>query len=165
MGRRYTYRDGDVEIELDGALEGMADQILQGAPGIVSRAMEAEADAIKAEALATWPVRSGKSRDAFRVTTRLDPDGVVVVLENTAPYAYKIKFSKYTSAELKSAGTTAAQRDYLKKKYGEGAPTDALTMRSVWGERVRKPARRSEKKLAEELEPELVALANGEGVS
>jgi len=156
-----TYRDGNAEVELDGALDALADALMSGAPGVVVRAMEAEAEAILADALATWPVKSGKSRDGFQIRTRFDERGVEVALINTAPHAYKIKFSKYTEAELKAGATTARQRAFLRRRHGQGAPADGLTMRSVWSERIRKPATRSEKKLAEDIGPQLTDLANG----
>lgn len=160
MARRRTFRDGDAEVVMDGELEAMAEAMLQGTPGVIADAMEREADRIEAGALETWPVQSGTSRDAFRVVTRLSDDAIETFLENTAPYAYKIKFSKYTEQELERSSKSVAQRRFLEKKHGKGAPTDRLTMRSVWGELVRKPARKSEKKLAEELEADLLTLAD-----
>ena len=159
MARTLVYREGGVEVEITGDLLDLVDEAMSGAQREVMEAFEAEMDAIEAQAKFQWPVRSGTSRDSFLVVTRLTPDTVETVLKNTAPYAYKVRFSRYTKAELQAAGKTPSQVKFLRAKFGEGAPSDDLTAKHVFGTLVRRPAREAERRLAEQLRRQLQDLA------
>jgi len=154
-------QDGPVIIEIDDGLRDTLDKVLGGAPLRISRRFQAEALATIERAKLLWPVRavgSKGSRDRFGVTSRIDADGIETVISNSAPYAYKIKWSKYTSAELQAHTHSSAQAAWMKKRFGSGAPSDDLTMRSPWQITIKAPIKRAEPRLAEDIEADLTEL-------
>lgn len=157
-----TASDGTSTVEVSGVVELERD-ILEGiAPRVVDR-FESTAHDIVSRALPDWPVRTGKSRDGFRVRTRLHLDDIETKVFNSQRYAYKVKYSWYTKEELQASGKTEKQAQYLKKKHGEGAPSAGVIGRHPWTLLVRSPARKAEAALADELADDLHRLADGEG--
>lgn len=145
---------------------------------IATAALERLAD----EARAQWPVRTGRSRDAFRVVDRLTAESIAVSLVNeaTAPrwgfYAYKIRWSvrtrqsidaeirtyseRATSAEGASAAEAWARRK-IERRHGKGAPSAAVAGKRPWQVLVLTPARAREADLVAEARADLARLAGG----
>jgi len=152
---------------MDGALFDLERTIPDGLAPVVVRRFEETSARIVRDALERWPRKTGRSAAAFRILSRLTPDGIETVLYNDArdasgrPYAYMIKFSRYTEAELRARAKSSAQLRYLQRKFGKGAPSDALTYKSPWQVLVRSPHRKAQPKLADELQDELIRLADG----
>jgi hypothetical protein len=151
--------DGTSTVDITGAtldLAAMADAV---APR-VKKEFERVARLVVKRAGDEWPHRHGASYRGFRVTTTLRPDALVTTISNREPYTARIKWSRYTEAELRQASKTQAQTAYLKSQHGKGAPRDAWIEKKPLTELIRKPARKAEAGLAEVLEADLFALAD-----
>jgi len=133
---------GRSEVTIDGALGEDLEAELRGILGPVVDEMEAEANRILQEEIGPkWPVKSGKSRDAWTTSLRVQPGelSVEVVLSNPYNYTRYIKSTKV------------------------GEKEDATRIRSPLSVHVRKPAKAAVKELAQRL-PDVIARALEEGV-
>jgi len=140
---RIVIRDGGVEMVIGPELMDAVQEMLTTAQKIVVQEFQQAAERTLAEAKKDWPVRTGASLRAFRVTTRLSTKTAEVVIENPESYAYKVKFSKYTKKEI-SAIESDKRRAYMIKRHGHGAPSDKLTMRAAFQAVVKTPLRKQE---------------------
>lgn len=174
---------GRIGLTIDqSAVMDAADRVSDGAATRFSLLATAALERLADEARAQWPVRTGRSRDAFRVAQRITGDAVAVSLVNeaTAPrwgfYAYKIKWSVRTresiDAEVRGygaraetqAGARAAEgwaRRRIERRHGRGAPSAALASRRPWQVLVLTPARAREADLVAEARDDLARLAGG----
>jgi hypothetical protein len=138
-------------------------------------------DQIQADAVAGWPVRTGRSKAAFRRERRVTEIRLQNVLLNDArnrwgAYAYKIRWSVRTKASLDAEAARVAARGEspeareairrywrrrLTRRHGEGAPSEQLAGKQPWRELVRKPARKTTPTLVGWLRRDLYALASG----
>lgn len=152
--------DGTSTVEFTGAILD-----LDALAGIVAPRIKKEfervARLIITNAKTDWPHRHGDSYRGFRVTTTLRPDALVTTISNREPYTSRIKWSRYTEAELRQASKTQAQSAFLRSQHGKGAPRDAWIEKKPLTELIRKPARKAEGPLAEVLEADLFRLADG----
>ncbi len=153
-----------VEVEIGGEFYDHLQEVLSSTEKATLKAFEDAMEETRAEALTLWPRRTGRSAESFEIFTRLGFDTVETVLTNTQRYAFLIRFSRFTSAELRDSGRTPAQRRFLAKKFGRGAPTDDLTMRHAFSTLVRTPASRRERALVRKLQAEILAIADGKVV-
>ncbi len=79
------YRDGDVTVTLDGALQARVEEMVTAAGGETLRLMRAEAQAVADQARAEWYGPNGVTRQTglsgdIVVTTTVSPDSVTVGL-------------------------------------------------------------------------------------
>jgi len=144
----------------DSALLALIDRLSEGAGSAFIGAMRPPLERIRGDAQAKWPVRTGQSKASFKITEQVTETEIAVSLLNDAssaawgPYAYKIRYSIWTKADLAlkvneaaSRATTptaeAAIRDHLTRKlrraHGEGAPDEASAGKSPWVLHVRRP--------------------------
>lgn len=144
----------------DSPLLALIDRLNDGAGSAFIAAMTPPLEQIRGDAQQKWPVRTGTSKKSFRITKEVSEKEIKVSLLNDAsstawgPYAYKIRYSIWTKADLArkvdeaaSRATTptaeAAIRDHmtrkLQKAHGEGAPDEASAGKSPWVLHVRKP--------------------------
>jgi hypothetical protein len=181
-----TVQAGDVriQVDLDRVIESL-DAVSDGAAGSFLRTARATLEGVRDDALPRWPVRTGRSRDSFRVAGTATGDQLQVSLSNDAsssrwgPYAYKIRWSVRTKASIDAEiarrdaqiarGTTAqaraaiarSLRDDVSKRYGKGAPTPALAGKQPWRVLVRDPGTKAGEAMAIELQADLARLAGG----
>lgn len=127
---------GKSMVTIEGALADGLEAELRTALGPVGDAMQAEADRIVREAKADWPVKSGRSRDAWRTDLRIHPGSFEVDVYISNPYSYT-RYVKSTKV---------------------GKEDDATRLRSPFQTLVRKPARAADKELAKVL-PSIIARA------
>lgn len=86
-GNRVIVGSGKTAITVDGPLAGGILRDLEDAIGReVIDAVDAIADGYRATAAATWPVRTGRSRDALDTTIRLPAPDVVEGVVSTVDY-------------------------------------------------------------------------------
>ena len=156
------------------------DRVSEGAGSRFRSAATAALEEIADTARARWPVRTGRSRQAFQVYSTVQGDAVAVTLANTATapkwgyYAYKIKWSvrtrdsidaevrsygaKATTAEGRAAGEAYGRRR-LERKHGKGAPTAELAGKQPWRVLVRTPFETGEQALITTAQADLDRLA------
>jgi len=158
--RQRVFSQGGISVVLDGELEAYVEAMLDEATKAVVSKMEDEMEAVLDAALKEWPTKSGRSKAGFKVVTKISRAGVEVSIVNSKSYAHKIRYSAYTKAELDTWGKTPRLKARAKRVHGEGAPNERLTMKSVWSELIAKPTRKLEKKLAKDLEKELLGLSS-----
>ena len=177
-----SFRSGSAEITVDqDALIRLLDRVSSGAASSFFDRSESVLEEIEADAVTAWPVRTGRSRAAFRRERRISETRLQNALLNDArnrwgSYAYKIRYSVRTKASLDaeaarvaSRGETPAAREAIRaywrrrltRRHGEGAPNERLAGRRPWLEFVRKPGKRAGRRLTETLRDDLSALARG----
>jgi hypothetical protein len=99
-----NFRDGNVVVALDGDLERWAREATdQALPGVLV-AMEAKIGQTLAEAVAVWPVRTGRSKEGLKLYSEIGTSEVRVQIRTAVPYTYYIKPKSLHGA------TTAWQR-------------------------------------------------------
>lgn len=129
---------GRSAVTIDGPLAEGLEREIRDALGPLAGHLQKEADGILAKAREDWPVRTGKSRDAFKTMLQVEPGTfkVSVHIGNAAPYAKYIKSTK------------------------EGRKRDAARLRSPLQALIIKPVRRRRKDRAKELVAILAAGIN-----
>jgi len=93
---------GRSEVTITGPLADDLEAEIRALLGPVADEMQAEADAILQDEIdVNWPVKSGKSRDAWTTTLRVHPDSMLVeiVLSNPYPYTRYIRSTRVGSME------------------------------------------------------------------
>jgi len=65
------------------------------------------------------------------------------VIENPIAYAYKVKFSAYTKAEIEAIANPRSRAWFI-KRHGLGAPDGRLSGRGAFAAIVRTPLRKEE---------------------
>jgi len=164
----------------DAALLRTVDQVSGGAASSFLETVRPTLARIMETARSRWPVRTGLSRDEFQLAESVTDTEVRSSIVNPAQvarwgyYAYKIHFSRYTSADLtkwieerEARGTTpenqARIRAYAairsRKTHGRGAPDEASVGKNVWSIFVRKPAKDALSELLPKLRADLDRLA------
>ena len=180
-----TYRSGAASVTVDqDRLVDLLDRTSEGAASRFITASGGVLDRIREDAQAEWPVRTGRSLEAFRVETRINEDAIRVVLLNDArsgrwgAYAYKIKWSIRTKSSLDAEadraaarGTTSGARSSIRKywrrrltrAHGEGAPSARRAGQRPWIVLVRRPskAKKTTGPLIDRLRADLALLARG----
>lgn len=79
MGRKITGSVGLATVEISGDLEDMLMGIIDDSSKRVLKTLQAYDEKIIADAKKEWPVRTGRSRDGFRVATKIDANGTLRV--------------------------------------------------------------------------------------
>ena len=158
----------------DHALLGLLDRTLNGVPSHFVRTTREHLSPLVATGKAAWPVRTGESSAALRVEDSVRTDGISVKVLNDCPHAYKVKYSRLTKTDIaeeiermvKPATTAAGQaklRDYwtryMKRRHGDGAPTEELASASIWQVHLRRPIKAAEKELIQKVQYDLRILA------
>ena len=133
-------RKGVASVTIEGDLHGLVDRIADGSLQRVRDAFHDTAHDVVDRARPRWPVKSGTSLRSFEVQTTITSDRVETTIRNVAekrgrPYAYYIR---------------------LARNYGS-----VLFGRNAWQELVKKPAKKREKELIEDLTRDLQRLADG----
>ncbi len=171
-------RAGSAAIEVDqDDLIRQLDRVTSGAATSFVTQTEAEFGELRAAALPTWPVRTGKSRDGIMIGHQLRPDLLRVTIADAEAYTYYVKFSVRTRESIEREVEDAAARGgdgeaqakirryyqrRLWRRHGKGAPTERLAGKHVWTTLIRNPARERRPMLIVRLQGDLKALAGGE---
>lgn len=182
---KTTEKAGAAAIVVDQtALLKLLDKTADGAASNFVRVVTAELQERQDEAVKVWPVRSGRSRRAFAIETRIKEDLIEVAISNSAKsswgfYAYKIRNSVRTRESLEREAMQWSQRgdtpeakarifDYrwrqLRRIHGEGARSASEAGRNTWSVYVRKPAEQRRAAIVAELQADLAKLAQPVGV-
>ena len=144
-GTSITYADASFLALVDRATKGAASDFIETCRPTL--------EAIRGDAMARWPVKTGKSRDAFVLNSSITPTEVRANLVNTSGYAYYVRYSKWTAADIhayvreQSAGGTSpsALATYIRRdtqrKHGKGAPSEAVAGKSAWTLTVQRPTK------------------------
>lgn len=160
-----TYEDGPFLALIDRATKGAGSDFIETCRPTL--------EAIRGDAMARWPVRTGKSRDAFRLTSSVSETEVRASIQNTADYVYYIRYSRWTAADIRTRAHEEAAKGtapdrletvILRKmyaKHGKGAPSDALVGKSAWVANVQRPAKDALNELLPKLRASMGRLARG----
>lgn len=89
--RRLTYGTGRASVTLDHDLQRAMESILRETHGSVVHALEESADQVYQDALASWPVKTGKSKAALEQSLRVSSDRVEAHISNPVEYVYYIR--------------------------------------------------------------------------
>lgn len=155
----------------DTAFLSLIDRTTKGAASDFIEACRPTLEAIRGGARAKWPVRTGKSRDAFRLTSSVSTTEVRANIENTSTYGYFVKFSRWTSADIRARAREEAAKGtapdrletvILRKMYarhGKGAPSEAVAGKHAWTLLVRTPAKEALTELLPRLRASMGRLA------
>lgn len=85
-------RDGDVSVTLDESLADLARRAVDAVLPGVTLAMERAIGELLVAARASWPVKTGRSRDGLTQVTVITPGSSVrVAIETHVPYTFFIK--------------------------------------------------------------------------
>lgn len=181
-----TFTSGDARIDLDQReVVRLLDRTTKGAAtGFIREADDALGE-VEGDAIARWPVATGRSKGAFERTVDVQADRIDVVLANTAhnergkPYPRFLRFSVFSTAtvqadlrdreEFASRGKTPEAQAELRTYYdrtkrlttSEGEDDPKLQGRPTWSRLVRTPARRAGKRLVDAVRDDLARLAGG----
>lgn len=142
MGRPVTATVGLVSVEISGDLQDDLLAIAQGSQRRVLASMLKYNRDVVANAKKYWPVKSGRSRDGFRVYTKIEAGGAVTVsITNDA-------------RNPKDRNPRTARYPFFTRTpiYKGGGGT-------YWSRLVRKPWNKGIKKLVEEIEQDLLDAA------
>jgi len=162
-GTSITYADANFLALVDRATEGAASDFIETCRPTL--------EAIRGDAMAKWPVRTGKSRDAFRLNSSITATEVRANLVNTSGYAYYIRYSKWTAADIRARAKDAAKDgtapDKLEtyilakmyKAHGRGAPSEALAGKHAWTLNVQRPTKAALNELLPKLRASMGRLA------
>jgi hypothetical protein len=142
MGRPVTATVGDVTVTISGDLQDDLLAIAEGSQRRILQSMIRYNREIVAEAKKYWPVKSGRSRDGFRVYTKILPGGAVTVSITNDARNPKDRNPR-----------TARYPFYTRTPIYKGAGG------SYWNRLVRKPWNKGIKKLVDELEQDLIEAA------
>jgi len=178
-----VHQSGAARIEVDQAeLLRRLDQVSDGAGTRFVQRASRVLGGLQADAVSRWPVRTGTSRGAFRVQSRITESAATVDLANTArsgrwgAYAFKIRWSVRTQASLeaeadraadraKDPGGAAAIRAFWRRRltrtHGKGAPSAALAGKQPWRVLVRTPGQKAAQAMIGDLREDLDRLARG----
>ena len=155
------------------------DSVSDGAASSFLSTVRPTLEAVMTSAQSRWPVRTGTSKAAFQIVEEASETTVKASIYNPASiarwgfYAYKVKYSAWTAADITTAieeaaakGTTpaaqAAIRRYtaikLKLRHGRGAPDEASQGKNVWTLLVRAPVKAGLAPLLPKLQADLMKL-------
>jgi hypothetical protein len=172
-------QSGKAVVRVDDAgLLAVIDRVSKGAGTSFFDTCRPVLEQIRGDAMAKWPVRTGRSKKAFVIRETVRPDSLESALINTATnawgnYAYKIRYSIWTAADLKAKVEEAAARAKsgaaatrirdrmtlgLRRLHGEGAPDEASTGKAPWILWVRGPQKKATKKIVPKLQADLLRL-------
>ena len=176
-----TARAGSAALTVDQQAVIVAiDRVSEGAGSRFRIAATAALEDIADAARSRWPVRTGRSRDAFVVASTVTGDAVAVTLANTATaprwgfYAYRIKWSVRTKesidAQVRGYGanaTTAEGREAaeafarkrIERQHGKGAPSAEVAGKQPWRILVLGPSKGAEQALITTAQADLDRLA------
>lgn len=149
-----TAREGSTEIRYDdGGFLALIDRATEGAATDFIEGCRPTLETIRGDAMSRWPVKTGKSRDAFQIASSVTATEVRANLQNVASYAYFVKYSKWTAADLhayvreqSAEGTSPPAlanviRREMIRKHGRGAPSEAVAGKHAWTLLVQRPAK------------------------
>lgn len=177
-----TAQSGVATIRIDdGELLKVIDKISESAGTTFIAASRAVLEKIHGDAMDKWPVRSGLSKKSFAITEEITQDYIKVSLGNTATnawgaYAYKIRWSIWTAADLRAKVEEAASNAKsepaaqairvhmaakLRRLHGDGAPSEDLVSKRPWTVLVGAPQKKATKSLVKQLQDSLGRLGKG----
>lgn len=161
-----------VAIKYDDAkFLALVDRVTKGAASDFIATCRPTLDAIRGAAAARWPVRTGRSRAAFSLTSSISATEVRASIANTAGYAYYVRYSRWTAADMRTRAKEEAAKGtapdrlevvILRKMYqahGRGAPNDAVASKSAWTVDVQRPAKAALAELLPRLRASMGRLA------
>lgn len=172
--------EGGVQISVDdAAFLAAIDRVSDGAGSSFLARCRPALEGIREGAVARWPVRTGASRAAFALQNTASATEVRASLTNSArsgwgPYAFKIRYSRWTTADLAARVEEAAgraktpeaadrirvrMRSKLKWRHGAGAPSDEVAGKQPWLLLVRRPLQASRAALVPQLQADINKLA------
>lgn len=162
-GTSITYADANFLALVDRATKGAASDFIETCRPTL--------EAIRGDAMARWPVKTGKSRAAFALSSSITATEVRANVVNTSGYAYYVRYSKWTAADLHAyvreqaaAGTNPAAlanaiRREMIRKHGSGAPSEAVAGKHAWTLTVQRPAKAALAELLPRLRASMGRLA------
>ena len=177
-----TAQSGVATVRIDDSgLLKLVDRVSDNAGTTFIEASRAVLEKIHGDAMDKWPVRTGLSKKSFAVTEEVTERQIKVSLTNTATnawgaYAYKIRWSIWTRADLRTKVEEAAGRAKtepaaqairvhmtakLRRLHGEGAPSEDLVSKPPWTVLVRGPQKKAAKGLVKQLQDSLIRLGRG----
>jgi len=137
MGKVVIKR-GRGSITVEGPTARELEAAVRRTLGPALERMEEEVERIRKEDIQTrWPVFTGKSRDAWEVVTRIDPDRqqVTAALANEHVYVRFLKSTKEgkkeLSTRLRSPLTTEVRRPLRAARKGLGKELEALVSKAL----------------------------------
>lgn len=172
--------EGGVQISVDdAAFLAAIDRVSDGAGSSFLARCRPALETIRDGALARWPVRTGASKAGFALRNQASMTEVRASLTNTATnqwgaYAFKIRYSRWTTADLAARVEEAAgraktpeaadrirrrMRSKLKWRHGAGAPSDEVAGKQPWLLLVRRPLQASRTALIPQLQADINRLA------
>ena len=140
---------------------GAMNELLDRAKRIMVEEYEAGARRVVAAALPLAPERTGEFKDSFEIETKIGPDSVETLVTNTREYAYKIRFSAYTTAEINRIyDELRAEHQYGKanaflRRHGPGAPEDRLAGKGAFQALIKAPLRKEEVEILHRVQQRL----------
>jgi len=144
MGNKITGTIGTATVEIGGELQDTLLRVLNGSSRRVLQTIIAYDEKIVADAERVWPVKTGRSLNGFRITTKIEQGrSILVGITNDArnPNTRNPRLSRYPFY------TT------IPIKKGAGG--------SYWSVLVAKPWRRGIKQLIKELDDDLLEASKG----
>ena len=162
-GATVRYDDAGFLALLDRATQGAASDFIEGCRPTL--------ETIRGDAMARWPVKTGRSREAFELQSSVTTTEVRANIVNTATYAYYVRYSKWTTADIheyvrsqSAEGTDPAKlatyiRRAMLRKHGRGSPSEAVAGKSAWTVTVQRPARAALAELLPRLRASMGRLA------
>jgi hypothetical protein len=178
-------RSGSASITVNqDNLRRLLDRTTDGAASNFIREADTALAEVQRNAMARWPVASGKSLRSFERRTDIGEKKIAVALLNTAtnngfPYPRFIKFSVYTEATVKrnlaerdefvSRGTSQEARKALGDLWdktrrltsSKGSPDERSAGKRAWNRLVRTPGRSRGQAMIDAVRDDLARLARG----
>lgn len=180
MSEKISVEGAQIAVD-DAAFLAAIDRVSDGAGSSFLARCRPALETIRNGALARWPVRTGTSKAGFALRNQASMTEVRASLTNTAtnqwgPYAFKIRWSKWTTADLAARVEEAAARAHtpeaadrirvrlrskFKWRHGIGAPSEELAGKQPWLILVRRPLQASKAVVMPLLQADLNKLAGG----
>lgn len=163
MSREIRVGKGQSAVAITGALAGtLVDELKKAMGEGVFDVLDNEGRRLTESTRATWPVRTGRSRDALDYHIRIDPDaGKIEAVVGTVGYGRYIQTTKIGDVQTLAAGANAAPLVALAHSGDGPAPIDyAKRIRSPLTE-LRKAAAASTKILAPRIRDTLIKALGG----
>jgi len=163
-------RDGRASAVVSGSMLDLARDLPRLVAPRVVDAFERVASTALDDARPVWPVESGRSLAGLYYDTALTTNQIKTVARDREDYTYKIRFGKYSKADISRMIAQVRARP-IRKGFGEyhreklirwleqyrPAP-EGLEGKSPFHELIRKPIQRAERALATEISADLTAL-------
>jgi len=116
VARRFKSKTGNATVTLEGPLQDMFEKTIRTAYPDIVKTFEGTLTKIKDDAEKEWPVRRRKSQrsvDKFKIRLGLKSNGLLVSLDNDAPYAAGILSGRNRPSLNENGNTTEVRAGAL----------------------------------------------------